>query len=188
MHISKYKKYYFIDEFNPIHLKKLDKNITLIWRSKYKPDNLKVISKLANFCKLNKRNLFIANNIKLALRLNLMGVYISAYNKSFEFSSCKFKKNFKIIGSAHNLYEINIKLLQKASEIFIAPIFKDKNRSAIGIHKCKYLRENKKFQSIALGGVGERNFKLLKLTNFIGFAGIDLFKKKGPKHNSGPQF
>tara|TARA_Y100001970_G_scaffold237377_1_gene297820 strand:- start:24621 stop:25166 length:546 start_codon:yes stop_codon:yes gene_type:complete len=181
MHISKFKKYYFIDEFNPIHLKKLDKNINLIWRCKHNQDNFDLIRKVANFCKLNKRNLLISNNIKLALKLNCKGVYISAFNKSFEFAFYKLKKNFKIIGSAHNLIEANIKLQQNVSELFIAPVFKDKNRSALGIYKCKYLRNNKNLEPIALGGINEKNLRLLKLTNFVGFAGIELFKKKGPK-------
>ena len=51
MHLSQLIKYYFIDDFNPIHLKDLDKNITLIWRSKDKNDDLKTIYKLANYCK-----------------------------------------------------------------------------------------------------------------------------------------
>ena len=65
MHISKLKKYYFIDDFNPIHLKDLDKNITLIWRSKDKKDDLKTIYKLANY-RINCNNLSkenIANKI-----------------------------------------------------------------------------------------------------------------------------
>ena len=63
------KKYYFIDDFNPIHLKDLDKNIILIWRDKSKNDNLNEIYKLADFCKKNNRKLFLANDIKLALKL-----------------------------------------------------------------------------------------------------------------------
>ena len=125
--------------------------------------------------------MLISNNIKLALKLNLNGVYISAYNKSFEFNYHTLKKDFKIVGSAHNLIEVNLKLKQNVSEIFIAPIFKNKNRSEFGIYKCYYLLNCKSFKPIALGGINEKNIKLLKLTNFRGFAGINLFKKKGPK-------
>ncbi len=93
MHISNLKKYYFIDDFNPIHLKDLDKNISLIWRSKNNKDNLKTIYKLANFCRKNKRNLILSNNVKLALKLKLNGAYISAHNKDYRFNSYKFRKN-----------------------------------------------------------------------------------------------
>ena len=181
MHLSYLKKYCFIDQFNQDHLKNLKKNITLIWRSKYKQDDLKLIKKLAFFCKTNKINLFLSNNVKLAIKLKLDGVYISAHNRDYRFNNYKLKKNFKIIGSAHNLIELNIKKQQNIKEIFISPIFKYKNRSPIGIHKCKYFFKNDDYKAIALGGVSEKNINLLKLTKFKGFAGINIFKKKGPK-------
>ena len=87
MHISKLKKYYFIDDFNPIHLKDLDKNIILIWRSKNKINNFKEIHRLAIFCKKNKIKLILSNNVKLALKLKLNGAYISAHNREFRFIS-----------------------------------------------------------------------------------------------------
>ena len=113
MHISKLKKYYFIDDFNPIHLKDLDKNITLIWRSKDKNDDLKTIYKLANYCKKNKINLILSNNIKLALKLNPSGAYISSYNREMRLNCFQYKKDFKLLGSAHNLHEISVKKKQK---------------------------------------------------------------------------
>ena len=95
--MSNLKKYYFINQFNPVHLKKLDKNITLIWRSKYKVIDHKIINKLAVFCKLNRFDLFLANNVKLAIKLNLSGAYISAYNKDYRFNSYKLKKTLKLL-------------------------------------------------------------------------------------------
>ncbi len=70
---------------------------------------------------------------------------------------------------------------QKIKEIFISPIFKHKNKSPLGIHKLKYIFEDTEFEKIALGGINYKNIKLLKLSNFIGIAGISFFKKKGPK-------
>ncbi len=181
MHLSNFKKYYFIDEFNPNHLKILDKNISLIWRSKHKPNQKEIIYELAKFCKKNKRSLFISNNIKLAIKLNLDGVYISASNKNFYFNCYKFKKNFKIIGSGHNLKEVNIKKKQRVKEIFISHIFKYKNKHPLGIYKSRLFFEDKSYQKVALGGVDNKNIKLIKLTKFKGIAGISYFKKKGPK-------
>ena len=89
------KKYYFIDDFNPNHLNDLDKNVTLIWRSKEKIDDFKTIYKLANFCKKKKLKLVLSNNIKLAIKLKLSGVYISSYNKDMRFNCFQYKKNFK---------------------------------------------------------------------------------------------
>jgi len=180
MHISKLKKYYFIDDFNPIHLKDLDKNITLIWRSKDKNYDIKTLYKLANFCKKNKINFILSNNIKLALKLKLNGVYISAYNKEIRQNCFQYKKDFKLIGSAHNLLEVNIKKIQKVKEIFISPIFKHKNRTPLGIHRSKLFFSDKSYHKIALGGVNNKNINLLSMTEFSGFAGINFFKKKGP--------
>ena len=184
MHISNLKKYYFIDDFNPIHLKDLDKNISLIWRSKNNKDNLKTIYKLANFCRKNKRNLILSNNVKLALKLKLNGAYISARNKDYRFNSYKFRKNFKLIGSAHNIIEINVKKAQKIDEIFISPIFKYKNKSPLGIHRIRYFFEDNSYKKIALGGINKKNINLLSLIKFSGFAGISLFKKKAPKNGA----
>ncbi len=181
MHKSQLKKYYFIDDFNPIHLKDLDKNIILIWRPKNISEDKKTIYKLADFCKKRRIELILSNNVKLALKLNLNGAYISAYNKDFRFNSFKFKKDFKLIGSAHNLTEVSIKKLQNVKEIFISPIFKNKKRSALGIHKARFFFEDKSYDKIALGGINNINIKLVLLSKFIGVAGINLFKKKGPK-------
>ena len=82
MHISKLKKYYFINEFNFSKLIKLDRDISLIWRSKHiEKDKISIIQ-AAKFCKKYKRKFFISNDFKLAVKLNINGVYISAYNKN----------------------------------------------------------------------------------------------------------
>ena len=77
--------FYFIDKYNIDELTNLEKNIDLIFRNyeeKLKIDEIKSIHK---FCKNDKRNLYLSNNIKLALRLGLSGVYIPAFNNSLNF-------------------------------------------------------------------------------------------------------
>tara|TARA_B100000965_G_C19451520_1_gene695483 strand:- start:86 stop:610 length:525 start_codon:yes stop_codon:yes gene_type:complete len=170
------KKYYFINQYNPKILNKLNRNICLIWRSKYKDDKIDEIKKTAEYCRKNKRDLFLANNFRLALKFKLKGLYLSANNKKISLSQNSLPKNFKIIGSAHNLKELNIKKIQKVDEIFLAPMFKKKNNNALGIYKTKYLFENIKVDKIALGGINKKNIKILKFTNFKGFAGIDYFE------------
>ena len=115
-------------------------------------------------------------NVRLAIKLGLDGVYLSAHNKRIRSSSFCLKKNFLVIGSAHNARDIEIKKRQRVQELFISPIFKDKNRSAIGLHKSKYIYELFKGNKIALGGINAKNLKLLKLLNFTGFAGIKYFE------------
>ena len=120
--------YYFINEFNYSHLKNLDQNISFIWRNKDKETSLKNLMKLRNFCNKNNRKLYIHNNIKLAYKINADGLYISSNNKNLIPGSNKLKKKFKILGSAHNLKEIKIKEIQKVSEIFLSPLFKEKKK------------------------------------------------------------
>ena len=66
VHVKNLKKYYFINEFKYSHLINLDKNISFIWRNKDKETPLKTLIKLRNFCKKNRRNFYIYNDIKLA--------------------------------------------------------------------------------------------------------------------------
>ena len=51
MHIHKFKKYHFIDSFNLSKLVNLERDICLIWRSKYNDENIENVVKTANFCK-----------------------------------------------------------------------------------------------------------------------------------------
>ena len=91
------------------------------------------------------------------------------------------KKNFEIIGSAHNLKEIKLKELQNIKEIFISPLFKDKTNKQLSIYRYLKLKKATLMKDISLGGINEKNFKRLKLIRPYGFAGISFFdKKKGP--------
>jgi thiamine-phosphate pyrophosphorylase len=91
------------------------------------------------------------------------------------------KKNFKIIGSAHNIKEIKIKELQKVDKIFISSIFKE-NKNYLGINKFKLLSKLTKKKIVILGGIKKKNVKKLKLIScHFDFAGISFFEeKKGP--------
>ena len=91
--------------------------------------------------------------------------------------SFSIKKKFLIIGSAHNNKEIKIKERQDVKILFLSSIFK-RNKNYLGLYKFKILTNLTKKKNIALGGVSNKNLKLLKLTNCIGFAGISFFQKK----------
>ena len=176
------KIYYFIDEFNSEEIKKLNKNISLIYRNYKEKYDLKLIEKLKNFCKKNKRELYISNNLRLALRLDLNGVYIPAFNKLCNYKNLNSKKNFKIIGSAHNLPEIKNKEIQGCSSIFIAPLFKTKKSNYfLEVVKFNFLTRSTKKDIIALGGINSSNIKKINLTNSKGFASISWIKKNRPK-------
>ena len=73
--------YYFIDKYNIEELTNLEKNINLIFRNYKEVLKIDIIKSIKKFCKNSKRNFFLSNNIKLALKLGLDGVYIPSFNK-----------------------------------------------------------------------------------------------------------
>ena len=171
--------YYFINEYNHAELSKLNKNINIIYRNYKKNIDISTLISIRNYCKKNKIKFFISNNIKLAIKYQLNGIYIPAFNKQINFIKYLLPKNFKIIGSAHNNIEISIKQKQGCEIIFVSPIFKVKKKSYfLDVVKFNLLILNKKNKFIALGGVNSRNKNKLNLLNICGFAGISYFQKK----------
>jgi thiamine-phosphate pyrophosphorylase len=124
-------------------------------------------------------NFFISNNIYLAVKYQLDGVYIPAFNKQINYIKFLLPINFKIIGSAHNNREILIKEKQGCDIIFLSPIFKVKKKNYfLNIIKFNYLTLNKKIKFVALGGINNKNLNRLNLLNICGYAGISYFQKK----------
>ena len=134
-----------------------------------------VINKLKKYCKKKSIKFYLSNNIKLAIKLNLDGAYIPSFNLSYKHLAYCLKKNFKIIGSAHNLKEIRVKECQKVNKIFLSSIFK-KNKNYLGINKLKSLQKLTKKKIVVLGGITNENTRKLKLLNNPDFAGISFFE------------
>jgi len=180
MHNKILNKYYFINKFEQSHIYKQDIETTIIYRNYDQEIDEKLILRLKNYCKKKGNKFLLSNNIKLAIKLDLDGAYIPSFNKDKKHLSYSLKKNFIILGSAHNIYEIKNKELQKVSAIFLSSIFK-KNTNYLGINKFKLLSLLSNKPLIALGGISNNNMKKLNLTNCLGFAGISFFEqKKGP--------
>ena len=173
-------KYYFINNFDTNIINKQDSKTIIIYRNyTSKKIDETLILKIKNYCKKRLLKFYISNDVKLAIKLNLDGAYIPSFNKNYSHLSFSYKKNFKIIGSAHNLKEIKIKELQKVRKIFLSSLFK-KNKNYLGINKFKLLSNLTKKKIVALGGISNNNLKKLKLLNNPDFAGISYFEKKGP--------
>ena len=170
------KKYYFINKFDPYHIKKLNKNTSIIYRDYNSIINISLLIKIRNFCRKNRRKFYLSNDVKLALKLNLDGVYLPSFNKSLKHLNYQIKKDFLIIGSAHNLLEIRIKEKQKISHIFISSIFK-KEKNYLGFYKFNNLLKMTKKKVIALGGINNNNVRKINMLNISGFAAIDYFNK-----------
>ena len=170
------KKYYFIDKFDANSINKQDKNTIIIYRN-YNPakQNESLLIETNKYCKKKSIKFYLSNNIKLAIKLNLDGSYIPSFNKNFSHLAYSYKKNFEIIGSAHNLKEIRIKETQKVQKIFISSVFK-KNKNFLGINKFKKLASLTDKDVVVLGGISNQNLNKLSLINRSEFAGISYFE------------
>jgi len=176
MHINMIRKYYFLNKFETNNIDKLDKQTVIIYRNyNTKLLNKELILKLKKYCQKKGIKFYLSNNIKLAIRLNLDGVYLPSFNKSTKHLSFSFKKKFSVIGSAHNIKEIKIKEKQRVSKIFISSIFK-KNKNYLGINKFKLISNLTKKKVVALGGISKENINKLKLLSSDEFAGISYFE------------
>ena len=176
MHINLINKYYFISNFDTNKIDKQDKQTAVIYRnysSKVKDENR--ILKLKKYCKLKKIKFYLSNNIKLAIKLNLDGAYIPSFNKSTKHLAYSLKKQFKIIGSAHNIKEIKTKETQKVDSIFISSLFK-RNKNYLGINKFKLICNLTKKKVVPLGGISKKNLNKIRLLNCSEFAGISFFE------------
>ena len=101
--------YYFIDKFDRNEILSLDARINIIYRN-YKEKNIDpIIKKIKETCNKNNRKFYITNDLKVALKFDLNGLYLSAFNNKLNYKNISSRKNFKIIGSAHNYKEIKIK-------------------------------------------------------------------------------
>ena len=178
MHIIFYKLYCFIEKNQNQLVELLPKDTTLIYRNYQNSPSIKDLITLKKICKRRQIKFFISNNIKLAIKLNLDGAYIPAFNKSFLHNSFNLKKNFKLIGSAHNLREIRIKEKQNVSSIFISSIFKNKKSNKfLGIYKFLNLMKLTKKDIVSLGGINRNNIKKIKLLKINSIASISMFQK-----------
>ena len=85
-------KFYFIDSFKKNNIDKLDNNTGIIYRNYKSSINLEEITKIRNYCLYKKIKFYLSNNFKIALKLNLDGVYCNELNLS-EIQSLGIKIN-----------------------------------------------------------------------------------------------
>ena len=158
MHNKTLDRYYFIKEFDQSHIDKQDKKTIIIFRNYDNKIDKKIILTIKNYCKKKGNKFLISNNIKLAIKLNLDGAYIPSFNHDKKHLSYSYKKNFIILGSAHNLFQMRTKELQNVNQIFLSSIFK-KNKNFLGIQKFKLLASLTKKKIIALGGISKKKLE-----------------------------
>ena len=149
-----------------------------------KPENSSSneLEKFQTECSRRGISLYIGNSVKLLFQLKTNKFYISAHNKR-PFNHLK-RTNTKIdiIGSAHNICEINEKIRQGCRNILLSRLFKTnyKNKKGwLGTIKFNLLTRKVSTNFVALGGINEKNFNQLKILNFTGFAMSSDKKKAG---------
>lgn len=179
MNLRKIEYYCFIKEYSDINFNLINKinKINIIYSYKNK-SNLNELLRLEKYCKKNKIKLYISNYSRNLNFLKIYGVHIPSEDKS---RLQNFKQNLKIIGTAHNQLDYIIKKDQGCDKIFFSPLFKTKKYSInkiLGVNKFNLISKNWKKEILALGGIDEKNIKLLKNLRVSGFGGISFFKKK----------
>ena len=168
--------FYFINDFDRNHIKNLPKNIAIIYRNYEEKYDEKKILKIKKFCRYNRRKFFLANDTKLAVKLNLDGAYIPSFNKNFSVARLKLK-NFTLLGSAHNIKEINQKKRQKIDYLFVSPIFKTtKQNKYLGLIKLNILSKLFNNNIVALGGINKKNINIIRNKKDYSFASISYIK------------
>jgi thiamine monophosphate synthase len=162
---NKLDYYIFIEELNEIIVRNLIKlkqkkiKIHIIWTKK---DYL-IISK---FSKKNKIPLYFINNLRIAIQYKAEGVFLTSSNKSLK-SNIKQTTKLEVIGSAHNQFEYSIKKKQRCSTIMLSPIFyniKYSHNKILNPIKFNLLALNWNIKVGALGGINNKNIKLINLT------------------------
>ena len=168
----------FVDRYNNQIFENNNTDIGIIYRNYNDPKRIIELVKIAKACKKNRYLLFVANDIKLALKVRADGIYIPSFNKTKKFINLEMR-NLIILGSAHNQKEIHEKISQKCRAIFLSPVFYvEKSQSYLDIYKFNYLTYASKVNFLALGGITRNNIRKLRLLHINGFGGIRIFKKK----------
>ena len=159
-------------------MKNNNTSLGIIYRNYNAKKREKELIKIAKACKESRKQLYVSNDVKLAIKVKAEGVYVPSFNKTKSYANFE-KKNIKILGSAHNQKEIKKKISQRCSAVFLSPIFfVKKSKSFLGLHKFNYLSHRNKTNIFALGGISKNNIQKLKMLNINGFGGIRIFKKK----------
>ena len=94
MHSKLPKLFFFINTYDKNHIRKLSKKVAIIFRNYETEYDEGLILNIKRACQKQDRKFFLSNNLKLAIKLNLDGVYFPSFNKSINFNKSNFKKKF----------------------------------------------------------------------------------------------
>ena len=165
MLLFKNKYFFIIESTRDIDLKNIknSKKFCIIYRSKKIAENTEKLMEFRKNCKSKNIDFYVSNNIKLGNTLKADGIYISAHNKNLNISYLKNYK-FKVVGSAHNIKEINVKKLQGCSSIIISRLFETSykyKKGFLGVVRFNLLSLSRQENLIPLGGIRLSNLNKL---------------------------
>ena len=185
MFTIKNKYFLIIENIKDIDLRniKLINRYIIIYRNSGKIENIDKLVRFRRYCKSKKIDFYVSNDEKLTSDLRADGLYISAHNTNLRLAKLK-KSNYKIIGSAHNVKELNIKILQGCSSIIFSRLFKASHpfkKSSLGVIKFNLFKLSRKENLVPLGGINLSNLTKLKMVKSNSFALLSEIKKKPAK-------
>ena len=186
-----YKHYVFLEEINNLIKDNLVKfsNINIIIDiNENTSKNLENQLSIIKFAKKNRIPFLIKNDFQKSVKYKANGVFISSNHKKIT-KPILFKKNYYIVGSAHNQLEYAHKLKQKCHLLMLSPLFfneKYSKNKILNILKFNSKTIHWKVNLCALGGINSKTLNRVKLTKCeaIGFKKIiSKSKIKKPPYN-----
>jgi thiamine-phosphate pyrophosphorylase len=186
-----YKHYVFLEEINNLIKDNLVKfsNINIIIDiNENTSKNLENQLSIIKFAKKNRIPFLIKNDFQKSVKYKADGVFISSNHKKIT-KPILFKKNYYIVGSAHNQLEYAHKLKQKCHLLMLSPLFfneKYSKNKILNILKFNSKTIHWKVNLCALGGINSKTLNRVKLTKCeaIGFKKIiSKSKIKKPAYN-----
>ena len=171
-----YKHYVFLEEINNLIRENLVEfnNINIIIDIDKKDKKaLENQFSIIKFAKKNKIPFLFKNDFRKCIKYNASGIFIEANYKKIT-KPMLLKKNFQIIGGAHDQLEYAQKLRQKCHLLMLSPLFfneKYSRNKILNISRFNQLALNWTIKICALGGINSKTLKKIKLTKSmaIGF-------------------
>ena len=173
-----YKHYVFLEEINNLIKDNLVKfsNINIIIDiNENNSKNLENQLSIIKFAKKNRIPFLIKNDFKKSAKYKANGIFFSSDHKKIT-KPILLKKNFYIVGGAHNQWEYAQKLNQKCQLLMLSPLFFNEKYSKNKI--LNILKFNNKTIAwntnlCALGGINSKTLNKVRLTKCVAVA----FKK-----------
>ena len=173
-----YKHYVFLEEINNLIKDNLVKfsNINIIIDiNENNSTNLENQLSIIKFAKKNRIPFLIKNDFQKSVKYKANGIFLSSDHKKI-IKPILLKKNFYIIGSAHNQLEYAQKCKQKCHLLMLSPLFFNEKYSKnriLNILKFNNKTIDWKANICALGGINSKTLNKVRLTKCVAVA----FKK-----------